>query len=96
MTVSVEKSPAEKALALRRENQSVNDVPSTLREKAIYFIFYTTSYTIPDYSLAPENYLEFVKVCEDLSNSLFCQVENKRLGIINVENLRGLIQKVIK
>lgn len=62
------KSPAEKALALRNEKQSVNDAPSTLREKVIYFIFYTTSYTIPDYSLAPENYLEHVKFCEDLSN----------------------------
>lgn len=62
---------ADKALALRNENHSVNDAPSTLREKAIDFIFYTTSYTCPDYSLVPENYLELVKFCEDFSDSLF-------------------------
>lgn len=72
------KSPADKALALRNENQSVSNDPSTLREKVIYFIFYTTSYIIPAYSLAPEKYLEFVKFCEDLPNSLSYQVENRR------------------
>lgn len=72
------KSTADKALALKNENQSVSDVPSTLREKVIYFICYTTSYIIPAYSLAPENYLEFVKFYEDLSNSLFFQVGNRR------------------
>lgn len=90
------RSPADKALALGNEKQSINDAPSTLREKVIYFIFFTTSCTIPDYSLAPENYLEFVKFCEDLSNSLFYQVENRRQGITNLKKLRGLIQKLIK
>lgn len=98
LSVSVVRSPADRTGPgpLRNEKQSVNDAPSTLRENVIYFIFFTTSCTIPDYSLAPENYLEFVKFCEDLSNSLFYQVENRRQGITKLKNLRGLIKKLIK
>lgn len=90
---------ADKALALRNEKHSVNDAPSTLREKAIDFIFYTTSYTFPDYSLAPENYLELVKFLWRLFKLFILPLTKWRTEdrvLLTLKSWGGLIQKLIK